>query len=83
MRFLDDSGIEMDTNSVERAMRSVALSRAMPYLRAAIASLVETCKLNSVKLQTYLTDLLTRHVNGWPQARINRLIPRQSAPTSV
>ena len=38
----------------------------------AIASLVETCKLNGVNPQTYFTDLLTRLVNGWPQARIGR-----------
>ena len=42
---------------------------------AAIASLVETCKLNGVEPQAYFTDLLTRLVNGWPQARIDELMP--------
>jgi len=42
---------------------------------AAIASLVETCKLNGVEPQSYFTDLLTRLVNGWPQARIDELMP--------
>ena len=42
---------------------------------AAIASLVETCKLNGVDPQAYFTDLLTRLVNGWPQARIDELMP--------
>jgi len=42
---------------------------------AAIASLVETCKLNGVEPQAYVTDLLTRLVNGWPQARIDELMP--------
>jgi len=32
-RFLGDGRIELDTNSVERAMRPVALSRNYPYLR--------------------------------------------------
>ncbi|WP_426959924.1 transposase domain-containing protein [Muricoccus radiodurans] len=32
---------------------------------AAIASLVETCKLNGVDPQRSLADLLTRLVNGW------------------
>ena len=31
---------------------------------AAVASLIETCKLNGVDLQRYLTGLLTRLVNG-------------------
>jgi transposase len=42
---------------------------------AAIASLIETCKLNGVDPQAYFTDLLTRLVNGWPQARIDELMP--------
>jgi transposase len=42
---------------------------------AAVASLIETCKLNGVTPQSYLTDLLTRLINGWPQARIDELMP--------
>ena len=41
----------------------------------AAASLVETCKLNGVQPQRYLTDLLTRLVSGWPQSRIDELMP--------
>jgi hypothetical protein len=83
-RFLEDGRIEMDSNSIERAMRSVALSRKHALFAgsdeggerwAAIASLVKTCKLNEVNPQTYFTDLLTGLVNGWPQARIDKLIP--------
>ena len=42
---------------------------------AAVASLVETCKLNGIDPQAYFTDLLTRLINGWPQARIDNLMP--------
>ena len=42
---------------------------------ACLASLVETCKLNQVNPQAYFTDLLTRLVNGWPQKRIDELMP--------
>jgi hypothetical protein len=42
---------------------------------AAIASLVETCKFAGVNPQTYFANLLTRLVNGWPQSRIDELIP--------
>lgn len=38
-------------------------------------ALVETCKLNGVNPQTYLIDVLTRVVRGWPQARIDELMP--------
>jgi hypothetical protein len=40
-----------------------------------VASLVETCKLNGVDPQRYLTELLTRLVNGWPNSRIDELMP--------
>jgi len=84
LRFLDDGRIELDTNSVERAARPVTLGRKNALFAgcdegaeawAAIASLIETCKLNSVDPQRYLTDLLTRLVEGWPQSRIDELMP--------
>jgi transposase len=91
VRFLDDGRIELDTNSVERAARPVALGRKNALFAgsdegaenwAAIASLIETCKLNAVEPQRYLTDLLTRLVEGWPQARIDELMPwRWAEPT--
>ena len=83
-RFLDDGRIELDTNCVERAMRPVALSRRNSLFAgsdegaanwAAVASLVETCKLNGVEPHGYLTGLLTRLVHGWPNARIDELMP--------
>jgi transposase len=87
-RFLEDGRIELDTNSVERAMRPVCLSRKNSLFAgsdeggenwACIASLMETCKLNRVNPQAYFSDLLTRLVNGWPQKRIDELMPWASA----
>ena len=34
-----------------------------------------TCKLNGVNPQRYFTDLLARLVNGWPNSRIDELMP--------
>src|SRR5271166_3891462 len=82
--FLEDGRIELDNNSVERAMRPVCLSRKNSLFAgsdegganwACLASLIETCKLNNVNPQGYFTDLLTRLVNGWPQKRIDELMP--------
>jgi transposase len=87
--FLTDGRIEMDTNSVERAMRPVALSRKNSLFAgsdeggenwACLASLIETCKLNDVNPETYVNDVLTRLVNGWPQSRIDELLPWCWAP---
>ena len=40
-----------------------------------VASLVETCKLNGIEPQAYLTDLLTKLVEGWTMRRIDELLP--------
>jgi transposase len=50
---------------------------------AAVASLVETCKLNGVDPQRYFADLLTRLVGGWPNSRIDELMPWPSAPLPI
>jgi transposase len=84
VQFLDDGRIEIDSNCVERSMRPIALSRKNALFAgsdeggenwASVASLIETCKLNAIDPQRYLTDLLTRLVNGWPQSRIDELMP--------
>jgi transposase len=91
-RFLEDGRVEMDSNIVERAIRPLVLSRKNALFAsgddggrrwADLASLVETCKLNGVNPQVYLTDLLTRLVNGWPQSRIDELMPWHWAPTKT
>jgi transposase len=84
VRFLDDGRIELDTNIVERSIRPLALTRKNALFAgcdnggenwACIASLIETCKLNGVDPQPYLTDVLTRLVNLWPASRIDELMP--------
>lgn len=42
---------------------------------ATVASLIQTCKLNGLNPQSYLGEVLTRLVNGWPQSRIEELLP--------
>src|SRR3954451_13195959 len=83
-RFLDDGRIEIDSNSVERAMRPVALTRKNSLFAgsdegaenwAMLASLIETCKLNGVNPEAYFTDVLTKLVNNWPNRRLAELLP--------
>ena len=88
-RFLEDGRIEIDSNVVERSMRPIALNRKNALFAghdtgaenwACLASLIETCKLNGVDPQAYLTDVLTKLVNLWPAARIDDLMPWVWAP---
>ena len=92
VRFLEDGRIDLDTNPIERAMRPVKLSRKNSLFAgsdeggagwARMASLIETCKLNLVNPQRYLTDVLTRLVGGWPQSRIDELMPWHWAAQQV
>ena len=64
--------------------RSIALNRKNALFAgsdggaehwAIIASLIETCKLNDVDPLAYLTDVLTRIVNGHPNSDIDKLLP--------
>ncbi len=82
--FLNDGRIEIDNNSVERTIRPIALNRKNALFAghdagaenwATIASLIETCKLNAVDPQAYLTDTLTAIVNGHKQSQIDGLLP--------
>jgi len=42
---------------------------------AVVASLIETCKLNAIDPQAYLSDVITKIVNGHPYSRIEELLP--------
>jgi hypothetical protein len=81
--FLDDGRVEIDNNTVERSIRPLALTRKNALFAgsdgggehwAILASLVETAKLNGVHPETYLTDVITRIIQGHPQSRIDRLM---------
>jgi transposase len=82
--FAGDGRIEMDTNTVERSIRPLALNRKNALFAghdrgadhwATVASLIETCKLNGVAPQAYLASVLSRLVNGWPMRLIDELMP--------
>ncbi len=83
-RFIDDGRIELDNNAVERSIRPIALNRKNALFAgsdggadhwATIASLIETCKLTDVDPLAYLTDVLTRIINGHPNSKIDQLLP--------
>ena len=84
VRFLNDGRIELDSNTVERSMRPVALQRKNALFAghdlgaenwATIASLVETCKLGGINPQAYLADVLARIVARTDSDPIDDLLP--------
>jgi transposase len=82
--FLTDGRVEIDNNPVENRIRPIALGRKNHLFCghdeggrswARIASLIETCKLNSVDPLAYLTATLTAIANGHPASRLDELLP--------
>src|SRR3954464_14114290 len=83
--FLEDGRLELDTNTVERAIRPIALGRKSSLFAgsdggaghwAIVASLVATAKLNGVEPLAWLTDVLERVVSGRIKAHeLARLLP--------
>jgi transposase len=87
--FLDDGRIEIDSNTVERSMRPIVLTRKNALFAgsdegaenwAVLASLIETCKLHGVNPEAYFTDVLTKLVNNWPNSRLAELLPWAWSP---
>ena len=82
-RFLDDGRLCMSNNAAERGVRPVAMGRKNwtfagsdngGHRAAAIYTLIETCKLNDVDPQAWLTDILARLLDH-PARRIADLLP--------
>ena len=90
-RFLDDGRIDLDTNTVERAIRPVTLGRKNALFAgsdggadrwATITTLITTAKLNNVEPQAWITDVLQRMTDGHPISRIDDLLPWNWQPSS-
>lgn len=82
--FLDDPDVPLDTNHVEREIRTIPLGRknwmfCWTELGAEhvglIQSLISTCKLHDINPNTYLVDVLQR-ISTHPASRIEELTPR-------
>jgi transposase len=82
--FLEDGRVEIDSNTVERAIRPLTLNRKNALFAgsdggaehwAVVASLIETCKLIGVEPHNYLADIISRIVNGHPQSKLTNSCP--------
>ncbi len=83
--FLEDGRLELDTNTVERAIRPIALGRKNALFAgsdggarhwAIVASLIATARLNGVEPLAWLTDVLERMVSGRTKANeLEQLLP--------
>src|SRR6185312_8649044 len=83
-RFLDDGRIEIDNNTVERAIRPISLGRKNHlfagsdgggHRSAVVCSLIGSAKLNDIEPYAYLKDVLERVAAGHPANRLDELLP--------
>ncbi len=91
-RFLNDGRVELDTNTVERAIRPIALGRKNHLFAgsdggadrwAIVCSLISTAKLNDREPYAYLKDVLERMTNGHPVSRLDELLPWNWIPPAL
>ena len=82
--FLDDGRVELDSNTVERSIRPLALNRKNALFAgsdeggdnwAVIATLIENCKISDINPQTWLTETLTKLANSHPANSVGDLMP--------
>ncbi len=81
--FLTDGGVEIDSNIVERDQaidnheekQSVCRKRGRRTDLATLATLLQTCKINSVDPLGWLSQTLSRIAQGWPVTEIEGLMP--------
>ena len=82
--FLDDGHVDMDSNLVENAIRSPAMTRRNALFAghddgarswAAFASLIGTCRMNGVEPYAYLVSLFTKLAAGHLNKNIDALMP--------
>ena len=84
LRFLTDGRLPIDNTACERALRPIAIGRKN-YLfagsetgarrAATIYSILGTAALARLEPWAYLRDVLQSLIDGWPQRRIDELLP--------
>ena len=89
MRVFDDGALELDNGAVERALRGLAVGRKNWLFagsdsaaeRAAILyTVLESAALHGLEPWAYVHDVLQRLAAGWPQKRLEELLPHRWTP---
>jgi hypothetical protein len=83
-RFLDDGRIDLDSNTVERSIRPLALNRKNALFGgsdeggdnwAVIATFIENCKISGINPHGWLTKTLAKLAAGHPAKAVGELMP--------
>jgi hypothetical protein len=86
LRFTTDGRLEMDNGKTERTMKAVAVGRKGWLFfgsdkgaerGAVLYSVMATCVMNEANPRPYVTDVLQKLAEGWPQDRYGELHPAE------
>lgn len=88
-RFTTDGRLRLDNNLCERQLRDIAVGRknylfagshAAAGRTATLYSLMRTCAQHGVPPLPYLSDVLRKLAAGWPDDRLDELLPDRWQP---
>lgn len=88
MRVFDDGALELDNGAVERALRGIAVGRknwlfagsdAAAERAAIIYTVIQSAILHGIEPWAYIHDVLKKIAAGWPQRRLDELLPHRWA----
>jgi transposase len=91
IRYCENGRLEIDNLIAERALRGVAIgrrnwlfagSKAGGERAAPIYTIIETCKLNGVEPFAYISSVMQKIAEGWPNSRIDELMPWAWSPVA-
>jgi transposase len=83
-RYLEDGRLDIDNTRVERLMRMVAVGRknylfagsdAAAHRACTHYTLICSARLSEIDPRAYLTDLYQKLADGWPQRKLDELLP--------
>ena len=90
--FLRDGRVEIDNNAVEREFKLAKLGfKNFMFCQSEVGcdavatfyTLIATCKIHNVSIEPYLADVLLKLEAGWPQSRIDELLPWNWQPSTL
>jgi transposase len=91
-RFLEDGRLPPDNNDCERELRQIAIGRKN-YLfsgsdeaaerSAVLYTVLGTCVHAGVEPMAYLCDVMQKIADGWPQSRLDELLPPYWSPIAA
>lgn len=92
LRFLGDGAIELDNGAVERALRGIAIGRknwlfagsdASAERTAVFCTVLQSAVLHGHDPWAYLYDVLQKLAAGWPQRKLDELLPHRWSASHI